>query len=184
MNKLLNLIIFIIIYLPINTYSQNDEDYFEILSASSFIREEVYFLDAWIDYRISEETIQALESGVNLLFTTEVEFVRKRFYWLDAVDASLIQTYQLEYNALIQRYVIFNQNSGTQNYFVTLFSALNYIGRINELPLIDASLLEADYIYDVRIRTSLTIESLRSVLMLMQFWRNDSVQSDWYRWQL
>ena len=80
--------------------------------------------------------------------------------------------------------IVFNENSGTQSYFITLFSALNFIGRVTELPLIDKSLLQSDSDYDVRIRANLSIESIQSILNLIQFWRDNNIQSSWYRWQL
>ncbi len=184
MKILLKFIVFIYLLLSFNAYAQDEEGYLVVMSASSYIVDEIYYLDAWLDYDLPEEAVQALQSGVNLLLEVEVEFLRNRRFWLDAVDATLIQSFNLEYNALLERYIVFNENSGTQSYFITLFSALNYIGRVTELPLIDTSLLQPDSDYDIRIRANLSIESMQSILNLIQFWRDNNIQSSWYRWQL
>ena len=52
--------------------------------------------------------------------------------------------YELEYRPLSQRYIVRNLNSGDQDSFATLYSALNNLGRVQGLPVIDDALLEAD----------------------------------------
>ena len=184
MKILFKLITFFYLLTSFNAYAQDEDEYILVISASSYLEDEIYYLDAWLDYNLPEEAELALQSGVNLLLEIEVEFVRNRRFWLDAVDASLIQTFDLEYNPLLERYVVFNENSGTQDYFITLFSALNYIGRIAELPLIDKSLLNINSDYDIRVRATLSIESMQSILNLIQFWRESKIQSSWHRWKI
>lgn len=158
---------------------------FEVRSASTELVSGVYFLTAWIEYRLSSEARQALESGVPLTIRIEVELLTNRRFWLDTQAASLTQVYQLEYHALSERYIVRNLNSGEQISFATLFSALNHLGRVEELPLIDAALLEPGAEYDVRIRAALDTEDFPGPLRLLTFWRQDfALRSEWYRWQL
>ena len=78
-----------------------------------------------------------------------------------------------------------NLNSEEQNTFATLFSALNFLGRIGELPLIDATLLNPNNVYDIRIRTLLRVEAVPDPWGFLAFWRRDwSLRSDWYRWRM
>ena len=78
-----------------------------------------------------------------------------------------------------------NLNSGEQSSFATLFSALNFLGRVTELPLIDAALLDSDAAYDIRIRAVLSTDDIPGPLRLLAFWRRDwSLESEWYTWQL
>jgi hypothetical protein len=66
-----------------------------------------------------------------------------------------------------------------------LFAALNYLGRVDRLPLIDAALLEPDRDYELRLRAVLDVERFPGPLRLLAFWRRDwSLASDWYRWPL
>ena len=165
--------------------AQDDPGRFEIRSASVELRAGVYYLDAWIEYRLSTEAREALESGVALTLDTEVEFLRQRRFWFDPQEAGLLQSYGLQYHALSQRYIVANLNTGEQSSFATLFSALNSLGRITQLPLIDAALLEPDEVYDIRIRAILSTEDIPGPLRLLAFWRRDwSLESEWYTWQL
>jgi hypothetical protein len=173
----------IAIAFPVN--AQDDPGRFEIRSASVELRSGVYYLDAWIEYRLSTEAREALESGVALTLDTEVEFLRHRRFWFDPQEAGLLQSYGLQYHALSQRYIVANLNTGEQSSFATLFSALNSLGRITQLPLIDAALLDPDGVYDIRIRAILSTEDIPGPLRLLAFWRRDwSLESEWYTWQL
>lgn len=164
-----------------------DEDpgRFEVRAATTDLMDGVWYLSARIEYRLSPDTRAALESGVPLTIRIEVQLLRNRRWWMDAEQAALRQTYQLEYHALSERYLIRNVNSGEQTSFATLFSALNFLGRIQDLPLIDASLLEPETTYDVQIRAVLATEEFPGPLRLVTFWRRDwSLSSEWYTWPL
>lgn len=170
---------------PVPGHTQEDPGRFEVRSATTELKDGVYLLSGWVEFRLSSDTRKALESGVPLTIRFEVELIRNRRFWFDRVDASLRQTYQLEYHALSERYLVRNVNSGEQTSFATLFSALNHLGRIDELPLIDASLLEPGADYDVRMRALLDTEDIPGPLKLFAFWRKDwSLASDWYQWHL
>jgi hypothetical protein len=162
-----------------------DPGHFEVRSASTELRGGVYFLNASIEYRLSSEARAALESGLPLTIRIDVELLNSRRFWFDNEDAALRQRYELEYHALSERYIVTNLNSGDQASFATLFSALNFLGRIDQLPLIDASLLDPDRPHDLRLRAFLDVEQFPGPLRLLAFWRRDwSLASDWYRWPL
>jgi hypothetical protein len=182
----LKLAVFLLLLAPVTAVlAQDDPGRFEVRSASAELRSGVYFLTGWVEYRLSSNAREALESGVPLTIRLEVELLRDRRWWMDTEAASLRQTYRLEYHALSERYIVRNLNSGEQTSFATLFSALNHLGRIEELPLIDAALLDPDTDYDVRIRAVLDTEQFPGPLRLLAFWRRDwSLKSDWYRWHL
>jgi hypothetical protein len=163
----------------------DDPGYFEIRSATAELRGGVYFLSAWIEYRLSSAARDALQSGVPLTIRLDVELLNSRRFWFDNESASLRQLYRLEYHALSERYLVTNLNSGDQVPFGTLFAALNYLGRVDRLPLIDAALLEPDRDYELRLRAVLDVERFPGPLRLLAFWRRDwSLASDWYRWPL
>jgi len=164
---------------------EEDPGRFEVRSASVELQDGVYYLDAWLEYRLSTEAREALEAGVSLAIEIEVEFLRTRRFWFDDSAASLRQTYDLEYHALSERYLVGNRNTGEQSSFANLFSALNFLGRLNELPLIDAALLDPEESYEIRVRTVLSTEDFPGPLRLLTFWRRDwSLRSEWYTWPL
>jgi hypothetical protein len=168
-------------------FQEPDEDpgRFEIREAHVDLSSGVYFLSADIEYRLSSDARAALESGVPLTIRLEVELLNNRRFWFDNEDAELRQLYQLEYHALSERYLVQSLNSGDQASFSSLFAALNYLGRIEHLPLIDAALIDPERGYDIRLRAVLDVEQFPGPLRLLAFWRRDwSLGSDWYRWRL
>jgi len=163
----------------------DDPGYFEVRSATVELRGDVYFLNAWIEFRLSTDARQALESGLPLTIRIEVQLLNRRRFWMDNEEAELRQQYRLQYHALTERFIVENVNSGDETSFATLFSALNYLGRLDGLPFIDSTLLDPERRYDIRIRAVLDTEQLPGPLRLLAFWRRDwSLGSDWYRWPL
>jgi len=158
---------------------------FNVRSASITMESGIYNLDTWVDYRLSADAREALGAGVPLTIHLEVEFINPRWYWTDENAGNHRQSYQLQYHALTERYIALDLNSEEQNTYATLSSALNGLGQITGLPIIDSSLLEPDESYDVRVRAVLSTEDFPGPLRFLAFWRRDwSMRSDWYRWQL
>lgn len=158
---------------------------FEVRSAEVTLRENVYYLDARVQYRLSDEVREALESGVSLTIELQIEVTRQRRFLPDSNVASLNQRYQLMYLALSDRYVVHNLNSGEQASFATLFAALNHLGRVMDLPVIDAALVSSDGPYNVRVRAVLDTRSFPGPLRLLIFWGDGwRIESDWYQWRL
>ena len=163
----------------------DDPGNFVVRSAEAELRGGVYFLNAAIEYRLSSDARDALQSGVPLTIRLDVELTHRRRFWFDSEDATLRQLYQLEYHALSERYIVIGINSGIQASFATLFAALESLGRVERLPLIDAALLEDEREYDLRLRAVLDVEQFPGPLRLLAFWRRDwSLASDWYEWPL
>lgn len=158
---------------------------FEIRNADSRLYQGVWLATALIDFRLSEEALSALDNGVVLTIELQVRLNRVRRFWLDKEIATLAQRFELSYQPLSERYVVRNLNSGEQNSFATLFSALNGMGRIVDLPIIDAALLAADERYEIAIRVVLDQNTLPGPLQLLAFWSSGfRLESDWYVWML
>src|SRR6476646_8791857 len=146
---------------------EEDPGYFEIREASTQLKNGVYFLDALIEYRLSSEARSALQSGLPLTIRVEVELLKNRRFWFDNEEAGLHQRYRLEYHALSERFTVQNLNSGDQTSFSTLSAALDWLGHVNHLPLIDAALIEPGHEYYARMRTVLDAEKLPGPLRLL-----------------
>lgn len=172
-----------LLLLPFVARSQDGR--FEVQNTSTFLEDGVYYVTAWLDYTLSAEALEALESGVALTFELQIELTRRRRFWVDPEIAKLVQTDELQYHALSERYIVKNLNSGGQNTFATLFSALSVIGRVVELPIIDAALLDPDATYNIRIRAVLDQNRLPGPLRLFALWQDGfKLESDWYGWSL
>ncbi|MDJ0926402.1 MAG: DUF4390 domain-containing protein [Gammaproteobacteria bacterium] len=158
---------------------------FDVRSATTGLRDGVYYLTARIDYRLSKKALEALESGVALTIQLQIDINRNRNFLPDTEIASLRQDYLLSYQPLSQRYVVKNVNSGEQTSYATLFSALNSLGRIRDLPVIDESLLDRKGRYDIRVRSVLDQNTLPGPLRIFSFWGNSfRLASEWYTWTL
>lgn len=161
------------------------EHAFVIKSVETQLRDDVYTLNAKIDYRFSDEALNALKNGVPLLVLMDIEVEKPRSWWLNKTVAELQQGYLLLYHALSDQFIISNLNSGTQENFYNLESALDALGNIKQLPLIDSNILEPDADYQVNVRTRLDIESLpapmRPLAYISRQWQLDS---NWVTWPL
>jgi len=161
------------------------EGYFEVRSAATALVGGVHILDARLQLVLSSEALSALSSGVPLTIELQLQIIRVRRFYFDSVDAELAIRYELEYRPLSQRYIVRNLNSGDQDSFATLYSALNSLGRVQDLPLIDDSLLESDKRYRIRLRAMLNTQQYPAPLRLLFFWRDQwQLQSEWSEWLL
>ena len=161
------------------------EGYFEVRSASTEVVGDVHTLDARLQLVLSSEALQALESGVTLLIELQLQVIRVRRLIMDAVEAELAVRYELEYRPVSQRYIVRNLNSGDQDSFATLYSALNSLGRVQGLPVIDDEVLDEDAEYRVRLRAMLNTERYPAALRILFFWRGEwQLQSEWFEWSL
>lgn len=171
--------------LPVAAVAQGVEGSFEVRNASSRLADGVWYASARVEYRLSAQAIEALENGVPLTIEMQFEISKLRRFWFNASVASLRQAYQLSYQPLSQAWVVRNLNSGEQRSFTTLFAALSDMGRVADLPLIDAALLEPGETYYGWLRVVLDQETLPGPLRLLAFWRDGlRLESEWYRWTL
>src|SRR5210317_103456 len=159
--------------------------YFEVRSASTELINGVHMLDARLQLVLSSEALNALNSGVPLTIELQMQVIRSRRFYLDALDAELAFRFELEYRPISQRYIVRNLNTGNQDSFATLYSALNNLGRVQRLPVIDESLLVPGRDYRVRLRALLATEQYSAPLRLLFFWRDEwQLKSEWYEWKL
>ena len=161
------------------------EGYFEVRSATTAIDACVHTLDARLQLVLSSEALSALASGVTLTIELQMQVIRVRRWIVDDTEAELAVRYELEYRPLSQRYIVRNLNSGEQDSFATLYSALNSLGRVQGLPVIDEALLDPDGKYRFRLRAMLNTQQYPATLRLLFFWRGQwQLQSEWFEWSL
>jgi hypothetical protein len=158
---------------------------FFITGIHTRLQDNVYLLDANIDYRFSDEALEALDNGVPLTFQLNIEIQRKRNWWLDAEVADLQQRYRLQYHALSHQYLLQNLNSGAFYAYHSLAAARDAMGTLRDFPLLDQQLVKPEEEYEVLLQTELDIEALPSPLRPLAYitpaWR---LNSDWYTWSL
>lgn len=158
---------------------------FRILAAETKLKDHVIQLDANMDLKFSDDALEALRSGVPLIVLINIEVLKDRNWWWDKTIAELEQGYLLLYHALSEKYIIHNLNSGAQQNYISLNTALYSLSNVRSFPLIDKNLLEKGDNYYVRLRTYLDIESLpapmRPIAYISSQWQ---LESDWFSWPL
>ncbi len=158
---------------------------FEVRSAYAESVDGVYYVNATVDYTLSEAAIGALKSGVPLTLELEIELNHARRYLPDPTVAVLKQRYELQWHALTERYVVRNINSEEQESYASLATAVRRLGQVADLPVIDATLLDPDKRYEIRMRAVLDIRTLSGPLRLLAVFFDDwRLESDWYTWPL
>lgn len=165
--------------------ADNDQGGFVIRTAYTELLNGVYYLDADVNLNMSEDALNALENGVPLTVEWQIEVIKhRRFIW-DKTVAELTERYQISYHPLTRRFTIKNLNSGEQQSFASYRDAITTLGEVNDLPVIDASLLEPHTRYMIRMRAVLDIKDFPGPLKLIaSLFRGWDLSSDWYAWVL
>jgi hypothetical protein len=170
---------------PVRAAAADDEGDVAIRTVGTRLEAGVWYVSANVEYRLSTEAREALNSGLTLTFQLDIELVRTRRWLPDDAIARLLQSYQLSYQPLTQRYVVRNLNSGQQTSHVTLLAAVSQLGRLRNLPLIDAALLDPEGVYEIAMRAGLDRQTLPGPLQMLAFWTAGlDLQSDWWRGRL
>jgi hypothetical protein len=156
-----------------------------VRSAQVTLDDDVYELDARLDLQVPEDARKAIEAGLALALTYEIELTRVRRYLPDPGVAFLEQRYELSYHALSQRYLVRNLNTGEQQDFGTFAAAIDRLSELNGLPIFDKSLIEPDVNYEGRIRAVVDMSTAPAGFGWLLFWSDDwSATSEWYAWKL
>ncbi|HUM93713.1 MAG TPA: DUF4390 domain-containing protein [Candidatus Competibacter sp.] len=158
---------------------------FEVIAATTKLEGGVYRLDARIDYHFSKPALEALQNGVPLIIELEMEVRRRRSWVWNETVYSLSQRFKLEYHALSRQYLVNNLNSKERRGFSSRAAALQFMGQINNFPLLDKGLLGRDERYEGALRAWLDIESLPAPLRVFAYLSDDwRLTSEWYTWSL
>ena len=186
--KLVNLISLILFLSALNVSAQmrpNHEGYFDVRSATTILDKLNYLLDARLQLFLSDEALNALNSGVPLTIELNVEIIRSRRFLPDAKEDELQFQYELEYRPLSQRYIVRDVKGDTQDSYATLFSALNKLGKVQDLVLTQNSSLDPQSKYRFRLQALLSTKQYSAPLRMLFFWRNQwDLKSEWFEWQL
>jgi hypothetical protein len=149
------------------------------------LEEGVYTLDARLGLGLPDDARKAVESGLTLRLNYEIVIDRVRRYMPDAEIAALVQRYEVSYHALSQRWLVRNLNTGEQQDYGSLEAALERVGDVRNLPVIDAALLAPGPVYQGRIRAVLHLSTAPAVFGWLLFWADDwSEESEWVTWTL
>jgi len=164
--------------------AQAADERFEIRNAYAQPVDGVWQLTAVLDLSLSKAAGEALAEGIPLTLVLDILVTRERRFLPDEDVAELQQRWRLEYDALSERYVVVNANSGAQSTHPTLEEALADLSRVEALPLIDEDLLVAGVRHDVSLRASVEIGGISTAVKMLVFWREWSRATEWYTWSI
>lgn len=157
----------------------------QIHDVRTLLVEGVYRLGARVEFHFNDTIRDALQNGVPLVLQMQIEVVHERDWLWPETIAQLKKRFLLKYHALSQRYLVRDYSTGVLRSFRFLGQALDSIGSLYDLPLLDANLLKPEGRYNVRMRAGLDIESLPTPIRLMAYVGSDwRIASDWYQWPL
>ncbi|MBJ7314203.1 DUF4390 domain-containing protein [Rugamonas sp. CCM 8940] len=123
----------------------------EIKRAYVEAAEEGYRLAAVYGFELNHGLEDAIQFGVQLYFTTEIEFTRPRWYWFDEKAIVARQTSRIWYNVLTRQYHVSIIGSVQQS-FSTLEDALFLIRRPSRWLVAPRGALKPGEIYNVTVR--------------------------------
>ncbi|MBL4762758.1 MAG: DUF4390 domain-containing protein [Gammaproteobacteria bacterium] len=159
------------------------DDAVVVESAATHLNGGVYELNAMVRMTLPVKVVDALESGVPIVFELQLKVGQGRWYWLDKMIVEKSQRYRLYYHAFTRQYLLKDLNSGIQRNYLTLQDAITGFTSISNYPLLDAEALKPDTYYEAQLRLLLDRKllpaALRANALLDSNWY---VQSDWFAW--
>lgn len=140
-------------------------DTVDILHAHIEASEEGYKLDAKYSFELTHDLEDALQAGIRLSFTTEIELTRPRWYWTDDKAIAERRTVTIGYNPLMRKYNVQVAGSIYQSYS-TLEEALLTIRRPGRWVIAPRSALKPGETYTVTLRMFMDRQALLKPLQV------------------
>ena len=135
------------------------------------------------DLPLADEVIDALESGVAIVFELEVRLVKTRKYWFDKTVLSTRRRYTVAHHALSERFVVTDLITGQARTFNSIKIMLNSAGKLKDIPIADENIVEPGLRGNARVY--LDIGALPSpMLPLAYFSPGWHISSEWYEWKI
>lgn len=158
---------------------------FGVRTAYAQLVDGVYLLNCRLHLPLSDGMRAAIKDGVPLTLELQIDVTGARRFWTDETVASLVQRYELQYDAVSDRYVVRNLNIGQQSSFPNLDSAVEQLTRVSGLPVLDKALISSDRRYEFALRAAYDLGSMPAALRMLMFWVEDIHRvSEWYTWPL
>ncbi len=151
----------------------------EIVHAQLEATEEGYRLASQFAFELKHPLEAALNRGMPLYFTTDVELTRPRWYWFDENAVRAAHTIRVSYNVLTRQYYAATVGSLRQS-FPTLEDAMSLVRRPSRWLVADKDALKSGATYNVAVRMRLDVTQLPKPFQVNAM--NDSdwhLSSDW-----
>lgn len=136
--------------------------------------EEGYRLGANYAFDLNRDLEDALQHGVKLYFTTEIELTRPRWWWRDDRAVSSKRTVSISYDVLLRQYYV-SMGGSVQQTFQTLDEAMFQIRRPGRWVIAPKGALKHGESYEVTLRMYMNRDLLQKPLQVNAF-----SNSDWH----
>lgn len=131
-----------------------------------------YKLAASYAFDLNHGLEDAVQHGVPLYFTTEVEFTRPRWYWFDETAIRARQTSRISYNVLTRQYHV-SITGSVQQSFASLEDALFLIRRPSRWLVAPRGMLKPGEFYNVTLRMGMDRAYLPKPIQVNAFNNSD-----------
>lgn len=135
------------------------DDRIEIVSTQLDRTDEGYKLIAHYQFDLNEELRNAVDRGIPLFFTTDIQIREDRWYWFDKVVANQSWTKRITYNVLTRQYRV-TIASGHNYYFESIEDALYAIRQPSGWLIAGEDDLKPGVTYQLSLRMYLNLEHL------------------------
>ena len=154
-------------------------------AGKSYVKDGVYFSDVQLPFRLQQQQIEALASGLTLRFQLNFSIVDIRNWRIDRDIGSLSQAYSIRLNAFTGRYMISNLNIGTKASFSSIEEVEVFFSEIKNIPLVDDSILDIEKNYSVIMEAGISAEGISQWIKTLSFWReNLDTEFEAIEWKL
>jgi hypothetical protein len=143
----------------------------DITRASIEASDDGYRLAANYSFELNPGLEQAVQRGLPLYFTTEIELTRPRWWWTDDKAVSTRRTLRLHYDVLTRQYIVLvvGVAGSIQQTFTTLDDALFLIRRPSRWLIATKGELKPGETYNVTLRMFMDREYMQKPLQVDAF---------------
>ncbi len=161
------------------------DEVFAVVDASFVEIDSNLSLNMRVESNIPDYITIAMDQGFAVPFLFEVEIRERKTYWLDKKVIALKQQYLLHYLPILESYIVIDKNVEERTYFRNRETAMYFISRVLEYPLLNVDNLRLESDLYARVRFGIDADELPLPLKSSSLWDNDwDLKSDWFEWSL
>jgi len=155
-------------------------DTIPVRSATLHVEEDEVLLSADFDFALTPALEQALDKGIPLYFTIELELSRRRPLWFPEKVAEWSITYRVSYSSLTRQYRVSSGPLGQA--FDSLDDVQRFIGHVASRPVARAEDLTKGVRYEAALREKLDVNQLPKPFQINALASREwQLSSDWHR---
>lgn len=157
----------------------------EVQSAWVNVRGGVFEVNARSVFPVDDDLLEALVDGAAIHFDLQAVVEKQRRYWLNATLVDVTLRRELSWDAVSERFVLKELDSGDQQSYAALDEALQFAGVVESWPVVVEPQLDPFATYEIHVRASMHRRRLPGALRAMMFWSDGgTLRSDWSKWIL